>query len=77
MSAVRVAFGTLGLVDITLGVVLLVWPPAMLMVVAGIAVPTWSALARVVFTGSTFIILGLVSVVRAFTFGKDSKVIDA
>ncbi|WP_062209285.1 HdeD family acid-resistance protein [Demequina oxidasica] len=42
-----------------------------------IAVPAWSALWLVVFTGAVFVILGIVSLVRAFSFGKDSKVIDA
>lgn len=48
-------------------------------IIAGIvviAVPTWSALALVVFTGATFVLLGIISVIRAVTFGKDSTVID-
>lgn len=51
-----------------------------LSIIAGtivIAVPVWSALWLVVFTGATFVILGIVSLVRAFTFGKDSNVISA
>ncbi|WP_430867632.1 HdeD family acid-resistance protein [Demequina aurantiaca] len=41
-----------------------------------IAAPQLSVGFLVVFTGAMFVILGIVSLVRAFTFGKDSKVID-
>lgn len=45
--------------------------------IALIAMPLPPAAVLVIFTGVVFLILGIISVVRAFTFGKDSTVIDA
>lgn len=57
----------------------LAWFGGIVGIIAGIiliAMPLPSAAVLVIFTGVVFLILGIVSVVRAFTFGKDDKVIN-
>ncbi|MES1170917.1 MAG: DUF308 domain-containing protein [Actinomycetota bacterium] len=49
-----------GIFSILAGIVVLVWPG-------------WTALAFAVLVGITLAILGVVGIVRAFTFGKDAK----
>lgn len=59
-GGVGVAFGIFGIIA---GVIVLVWPE-------------WTALALAVLIGITLSILGVVGIVRAFTFGKGAAIAD-
>ena len=56
-GGVAIAFGVFSIIA---GIVVLAWPG-------------WTALAFAVFAGITLVVLGVLGIVRAFTFGKDAK----
>jgi uncharacterized membrane protein HdeD (DUF308 family) len=59
-GGIGIAFGIFGIIA---GIIVLVWPE-------------WTALAIAVLIGITLSILGVVGIIRAFTFGKDAAIAD-